>query len=104
LTQQSVPWSQQLNNLEGQMNNSDLVAAQATSSQKLKRQLRAQPSFKNAPENSPRRERLTSAALLRFAPSLLLHSFSPVSGGGAAAEGSTSLGTGALQNNYALRA
>ena len=71
---------------------------------KLKRQLRAQLSFKNAPENPPRREGFTSAALLRFAPSLLLHSFSPVSGGGAAAEGSTSLGTGALQNNYALRA
>ena len=84
---QSVPWSQQLNNLEGQMNNSDLVAAQATSSQKLKRQLRAQLSFKNAPENPPRREGFTSAALLRFAPSLLLHSFSPVSGGGAAAQG-----------------
>src|SRR5262244_4288795 len=74
---QPVPWSQQLNNLEGQMNNSDLVAAQATSSQKLKRQLRAQLSFKNAPENPPRREGLTSAALLRFALSLLSHSFSP---------------------------
>src|SRR5262249_51726051 len=44
---------------------------------KLKRQLRAQLSFKNAPENPPRREGFTSAALLRFAPSLLLHSFSP---------------------------
>jgi len=88
------------------MNNSDLliVAAQATSSQKLKHQLRVQLSFKNAPENSPRREGLTSAALLRFAPSLLLHSFSHCSGGGAAALGNISRGTGALQNNYALRA